>query len=189
MKINNEIITSKSNNLIKMLSSLKDKKGREENKLFMAEGVKLTLEAIEAGLPVKYLIVSKSNYNNVLDRLNSLGKLFYNSDAIVQSVSDDIFSKISTEKAPQGVISIIKHLDFFKYMNIIYKEDFFLGEAERAIFLCSVRDPANLGSVIRSSVAFGVDHIVLSDDCADIYNPKSVRSAMGSLFRVSDNGR
>ena len=50
--------------------------------------------------------------------------------------------------------------------------------------MCSIRDPSNLGSVIRSSVAFGTEHIVLSGDCADIYNPKTVRSAMASLYRV-----
>ena len=69
-------------------------------------------------------------------------------------------------------------------MDIIYKEEFFLKPEEKAIFLFSVRDPSNLGAVIRSSVAFGTDHVILSKDCADIYNPKTVRSAMGSLFRV-----
>ena len=48
----------------------------------------------------------------------------------------------------------------------------------------SLRDPLNLGSIIRSAAAFGVEHIVMTDDCADIYNPKTVRSAMGSLFKI-----
>jgi TrmH family RNA methyltransferase len=52
------------------------------------------------------------------------------------------------------------------------------------MILCSVRDPGNLGSVIRSAVAFGVGSVILSSDCADLYNPKTVRGAMGSLFRV-----
>jgi len=69
-------------------------------------------------------------------------------------------------------------------LDIIYKEDFFLEDFERAIVLSSVRDPGNLGSVIRSAVAFGATHIILSSDCADIYNPKTVRAAMGSLFKV-----
>ena len=74
---------------------------------------------------------------------------------------------------------------FYKnYIDIIYNEEFFLDENEKALALCSVRDPGNLGAVIRSAVAFGVDHIVLTSDCADIYNPKTVRSAMGSLFRT-----
>ena len=69
-------------------------------------------------------------------------------------------------------------------MDIIYKEEFFLLPDEKAIILCSVRDPSNLGAVIRSSAAFGVDHIILTGNCADVYNPKTVRSAMGSLYRV-----
>ena len=50
--------------------------------------------------------------------------------------------------------------------------------------MCSLRDPGNLGAVIRSAVAFGVDHVILTSDSIDVYNPKTVRSAMGSLFRV-----
>jgi TrmH family RNA methyltransferase len=69
-------------------------------------------------------------------------------------------------------------------MDIIYKEDFFISKGERVLSLYSLRDPGNLGAVIRSAVAFGVEHIVLSSDSADIYNPKTVRAAMGSLFKV-----
>jgi len=82
-------------------------------------------------------------------------------------------------------ISIIKHLDFLRQKDIIYKEDFSREACGRSIALCSVRDPGNLGAVIRSAVAFGVEEIILSGDCADIYNPKTVRGAMGSLFRVN----
>jgi TrmH family RNA methyltransferase len=69
-------------------------------------------------------------------------------------------------------------------LDIIYKEDFFIPKGERALSLYSLRDPGNLGAVIRSAVAFGVQHIVLSSDSADIYNPKTVRAAMGTMFGV-----
>ena len=69
-------------------------------------------------------------------------------------------------------------------MDIIYKEEFYFSDTDRMIILCSLRDPGNLGSVIRSAVAFGINHIILTADSADLYNPKTVRSAMGSLFRV-----
>ena len=69
-------------------------------------------------------------------------------------------------------------------MDIIYKEDFFVFEGERALSLYSLRDPGNLGAVIRSASAFGVKHIILSADSADIYNPKTVRAAMGTMFGV-----
>ena len=79
---------------------------------------------------------------------------------------------------------IIKYLDFFSKLDIIYKEEFFLKSDERAIILSSIRDPGNLGSVIRSAVAFGTEHIILSEDCVDLYNSKTVRAAMGSFFKI-----
>ena len=179
-----EIITSRNNQLVKWISSLNDKKTRKESGYFIAEGVKLTKEAFEAGLPIDYLIVSESKKNLKLDFLSVYENDSRYEKCRIVTVSESVFEKISTEKAPQGVISVIKHLDFFRDMDIIYKEEFFLKPEEKAIFLFSVRDPSNLGAVIRSSVAFGTDHVILSKDCADIYNPKTVRSAMGSLFRV-----
>ncbi len=99
-------------------------------------------------------------------------------------LAESAFEKISTENSPQGIICVIKYLDFFNYSDIIYKEDFLLSEGEKALILCSVRDPGNLGAVIRSAAAFGVDRIYLSSDCADVYNSKTVRGAMGSLFKI-----
>ena len=185
MYFDSEIITSRNNQFVKWASSLADKKNRKESGYFIAEGVKLTKEAFEAGLPIDYLIVSESKKNIRLDFLSEFENDQRYEKCRIVTVSESVFEKISTEKAPQGVISVIKHLDFFRDMDIIYKEEFFLKPKEKAIFLFSLRDPSNLGAVIRSSVAFGIDHIILSDDCADIYNPKTIRSAMGSLFRVN----
>ena len=184
MRIDREVLTSRSNQLVKWFCTLADKKGRKESGYFLAEGVKLTKEALDAKLPVEYLIVNESRKKIVFDVIDEHLKSSEYEKCRVVTVSDGVFEKISTEKAPQGVISVIKHLDFFREMNIIYKEEFFLKPDEKAIFLCSVRDPSNLGAVIRSSVAFGTEHIILSDDCADIYNPKTIRSAMASLYRV-----
>ena len=184
MYFDSEVITSRNNQLVKWATALSDKKNRKESGYFMAEGVKLTKEAFEAGLPVDYCIVSESKKSAAMEFLSPFKNDKKYEKCRVITVSESVFEKISTEKAPQGVISIIKHLDFFRELDIIYKEEFFLKPEEKAIFLFSVRDPSNLGAVIRSSVAFGTDHVILSSDCADIYNPKTVRSAMGSLFRV-----
>lgn len=184
MIIQADIISSRQNSFVKWAASLQDKKGRDENSLFIAEGEKLTFEAAEAGLPVMYVLLAESKVSKLKERiLREFSSLKYDECRLVV-IKDDVFQKISTEKAPQGVISIIKYLDFFKELDIIYKEDFFLNEGERCIALCSVRDPGNLGSVIRSAVAFGVDHIILSADSADVYNPKTIRSSMSSVFRV-----
>ena len=184
MKFFTEIITSRANPTIKWASSLLEKKERVEAQSFVAEGVKLTLEALAAGLDVTHIFVAESKKNTIFERLNDFFEDEKFNNCTVYVVSDSAFEKISTEKAPQGVISVIKYLDNFKYIDIIYKEEFFLGAEECAIFLHSVRDPSNLGSVIRSAAAFGADHIILTSDCADVYNPKTVRSAMGSLYKV-----
>ena len=184
MYVLKDIITSRTNPQIKWVSSLLDKKGRYESGSFIAEGIKLTLEAASASLPITHCFISEDKVDAYLPLVKqALASDIYEKTQIIV-VSKSVFEKISTEKSPQGVISVVKHLDFFTNMTIIYKEEFFVKSDERAIILCSVRDPSNLGSVIRSSVAFGVSHVILSDDCADIYNPKTIRSAMGSMFKI-----
>ncbi len=184
MFINKDIISSRNNSLVKWAASLSDKKGRMNEGAFIAEGEKLSFEAIRANLPVTHIFVAESRSDSLLPLLRSelINDRF--EKTVVYVLSDSAFEKISTEKSPQGIICVIKHLDFFRNMDIIYKEEFFLCDGERALALCSLRDPGNLGSVIRSATAFGVEHIVLTSDCADVYNPKTVRSAMGSLFKI-----
>ncbi len=184
MKIAENVITSRNNPIVKMIASLSEKKSRNAERMFIAEGEKLTVEAIKSSLPVKYVIIKESKIDSILPNVKAAFDKSLCQNAEIIFFADTAFEKISTEKAPEGVITVIKYLDFFKDSDIIYKEEFFIEEDERALILCSVRDPSNLGSVIRSAAAFGVKHVVLSSDCADIYNPKTVRSAMGSLFKI-----
>jgi len=184
MIIQEEIISSRNNPIVKWATSLSDKKGRDNAKSFIVEGKKLVFEALENFLPVSHIFVAESKKDLYFPEIMKYFKEKFLEGAKISVLSDVVFEKISTEKAPQGIISVIKYLDFFRELDIIYKEDFFLTANERAIVLSSVRDPGNLGSVIRSAVAFGAEHIIASHDTADIYNPKTVRSAMGSLFKV-----
>jgi TrmH family RNA methyltransferase len=184
MKLFNEKITSRNNPQVKWAASLSTKKGRSVARAFIAEGAKLTFDALDADAPVTHIFLSEDSAKKYIDELRIKGNksIYDKTEVIILSAS--AFEKISTEKSPQGIISVIKYLDFFREIDIIYKEEFFLKENERAIILSSLRDPNNLGAVIRSATAFGVDNIILSADSADVYNPKTVRSAMGSLFRV-----
>ena len=184
MKIFRDIISSRSNPTVKWAASLADKKGRCEAQSFIAEGEKLTLEALRRGLPVTHIFIVEGKEKRLLELLKPFNNDEKYLDCQVILLSEGAFSKISTEKAPQGIISVIKYLDFFKNMDIIYKEDFFISQGERALSLYSLRDPGNLGAVIRSAAAFGVQHIVLSWDSADVYNPKTVRAAMGTMFGI-----
>ncbi len=184
MNFFSEIITSRNNPQIKWAAQLLEKKGRDAARAFIAEGEKLTVEALDAALPVSHIFIEDTKFDAEMERIMRFADDERFADTVVFRVSEGAFSKISTEKSPQGIISVIKYLDFFRDIDIIYKEDFCLSSAERAIILYSVRDPGNLGAIIRSSVAFGVDHVIVSGDTVDVYNPKTVRSAMGSLFRV-----
>ena len=125
MHFDSEIITSRNNQFVKWVASLADKKNRKSEGYFLAEGVKLTRESFEANLPVEYLVVSESKKKAVLESLDKICNNENYEKCRFVTVSDGVFEKISTEKAPQGVISVIKHLDFFRDMDIIYKEEFF----------------------------------------------------------------
>ena len=182
MKINNEVLKSRKNPLVMWAAGLKEKKNREHEGCFLAEGEKLLKEAFSAHLPIKNILIAESKKEHFIALLSTLVNEKNVSDVTVNILDDGCFEKISTEKAPQGVITIVKHLDFFEKCTIIYNND--TVREERILMLYSMQDPGNLGSVIRSAVAFGVDRIVMSENSVDVYNPKAVRSAMGSLFRV-----
>ena len=184
MKIFRDIISSRNNPTVKWAASLAEKKGRTSEGAFIAEGEKLSLEALRRNLPVTHIFIMEGKEERILDLISPFGSLDIYENCQVITLSEGAFAKISTEKAPQGIISVIKHLDFFRNLDIIYKEDFFISKGERVLSIYSLRDPGNLGAVIRSAVAFGVEHVVLSADSADIYNPKTVRAAMGTMFGV-----
>lgn len=184
MRFIRETITSRNNSLVKWVASLSDKKYRNIEKSFIIEGEKLTFEAFDASLPVTHVFVCESKWEKNIERLRNYEKNEKYENTSVICVSDGVFDKISSEKSPQGIISVLKYLDFFNNIDIIYKEEFFLDHDEKALMLYSVRDPGNLGAIIRSAVAFGIKHIILSSDCADVYNSRTVRAAMGSLFRI-----
>ena len=169
-------ITSRQNDTVVWAASLKEKKYREKHSCFLAEGIKLVKEALAARLPVTHLFVCEGK-QTILDEIEPLLRM--NAPAVFL-LSSACFEKISTEKAPQGVIAVIKYLDFFKKTAKINKEDV----SARALLLSSVRDPGNLGAIIRSAAAFGTETVILSADSADIYHTKVLRSSMGTLFRL-----
>ena len=180
----NDILTSRNNPKVKWAASLSNKKTRGENRAFIAEGEKLVMEALDACLDITHIFISEKKKTEYLELIKSKSecKAFENTEVVV--VTESVFEKISTEKSPEGIICVVKYLDFLNNADIIYKEEFFSTQDERALILCSVRDPGNLGAVIRSATAFGVDHIILSSDSADVYNHKTIRSSMGSVFRT-----
>lgn len=96
-------------------------------------------------------------------------------------VSESVFEKLSEEQAPEGVITV---LGFLRELHRADGGDTLPEREERILIVESIRDPGNLGTVIRSCAALGIDRLILSSDCAELYNPRTVRSAMGALFRL-----
>ena len=173
----NEVIRSRQNRLVKLVCSLERKKLREELGLFRFDGIKLCLEALEKGLVPEYIFVCESRYDELRARIGQGYELTV--------VCDDVFSKMSDEKSPEGIITVIRLLNRL-HKTVKADEDgnidTQLGSEERVFIVESIRDPGNLGTIIRTAASLGVDRIVMTDDCADIYNPKTIRGAMGALF-------
>ena len=173
-----EIITSKQNPLVMLTASLADRKHRKKEGLFRFDGKKLLLEALDASLPLHAVLLRESAADTVLSATEGR-ELPAGCRAVL--LSDSVFDRLSEENAPEGVICVCRQPATL-HPHIGAGEEHRLPQTGRTLVLESVRDPGNLGTVIRSATAFGVAHLILSADCADLYNPRTIRAAMGALF-------
>ena len=184
MKKTEEIIRSRQNRRVVELCKLTDRKAREATRKFRFDGIKLLCEAIKNEIELDSVFLRETEavvlYEKYLEPLE--GRAFWDSVSVFV-LADELFDKISEEKSPEGVICCAKYIDKFQKNITIYNSaDFLRLENEQIVLLESVRDPANIGAVIRSAAAIGVDRLIISADCADIYHPRAVRASMGTLF-------
>ncbi len=179
-----EIITSRQNPLVMLAAGLAERKIRRREGMFRFDGKKLFREALTAHLPLHAVLLREGSADEILDFVRDLS-LPDGVRAVV--LPDTLFDRISEEKAPEGVICVSKTLDKIHKIVTINKSapDRNVIPAGKTLLLESVRDPGNLGTIIRSASAFGVKNLVLSADCADLYNPRTIRAAMGTLFSQS----
>ena len=183
MIFSEEIIRSRQNRTVVDLVKLSDRSNREKTGLFRFDGIKLAADAIRAGLEIPFLFLQEKNAEEICRFLSQKtgGDLERSVGRIVR-LDDDLFSRISEEKSPEGVICVAKYIDKIEKDDIIDDRFFSKIKNERVVLLESVRDPSNLGAIIRSAAATGVDRLMISADCADLYNSKTVRASMGTLF-------
>lgn len=164
-----EIIKSTQNKQVKyILSLIKKSKARKEEDLFVVEGTKMFLEAPRDFIKKVYVsetFIKKADNKKLLANTN------------YEILSDTVFEAVSDTKTPQGILCLIRQ---FHYST----EHIYIDETPLILVLEDLQDPGNLGTIVRASEGAGVTGIILSKGCVDIYNPKTIRSTMGSVYRV-----
>lgn len=163
------MITSTSNPQVKKLLQLQKKsKARNEENVFLVEGLRMFAEVPEERVEKVY--ISESLYNKKKQEL----KLERFS---VEILTDSVFSHVSDTKTPQGILCVVKQkkYDIEEFLNL---------ENPHFMVLDNLQDPGNLGTIVRTAEGAGVNAIFLSKESVDIYNPKTIRSTMGSIYRM-----
>lgn len=152
------LYTSIENSKIKDIKKLNQKKYRDKQNMFLIESKHLVLEAYKTGY-LKTLILEQNE--------------IFPLDIETMYVTNDIINYIGDTETPQTIMGICDKL----------KSSEELGN--RILVLDNIQDPGNMGTIIRSAVAFNIDTIILGDGCVDIYNPKVVRSSQGMIFHIN----
>lgn len=167
------IITSRKNEIaVKSKRLLSEKKLRDKEGLFGAEGFKLAEEAIAAGITAEYALVSETAEKKFPECAALLNK-----SCRVFTVSDEVYLYLSEQKSPQGIFLAGKILDKSQNLDRIL-------ENRKILMLDCVQDSGNLGTMLRTAEALGIEGAVLGAGCADIWSPKTLRASMGSVFRL-----
>lgn len=164
-------ITSVNNPIVKAAAELKKKKVRQEQGLFIAEGLRTVEEAVESKCVVQvfYTAIEDDRTRAVLEKAAEKNIPLY-------CVPENVLKKIADTDNPQGVLAVCR-------MQQIKLESLF-ATGEMLLVLDRVGDPGNVGTMLRTADAAGIGGVVLLEGCVDVYAPKTVRSTMGSLFHV-----
>ena len=141
-------------------------------------------EAAKRGARLEFLLIGESAYDSVSEKAQRLYDLDIEGlDCRITVISDSLFDKISEENAPEGVIAVAKYIDD-RHKDLAASE-ICVGQRERVLLLESVRDPQNVGAILRTAAAFSVDRVIMGKDCADIYSSKTLRASMGAAFALN----
>lgn len=161
-------IESKNNTIYKETKKLKDRRNRNKQKKYLIEGFRLVEEALKANANIEtifYIDDIEDKATDIINKYNYNGKVF--------KLNKNLFLEICETENPQGLLAVV----FMNDTNKVLNGEFYL--------LCDkVQDPGNLGTIIRTAHASGIDGIILTKGTVDIYNDKTIRSTMGSIFYV-----
>lgn len=157
----NKVITSVKNEKIKTLKKLHQRKYRKQTNTFLIEGSHLIEEALSSNWITKEIIISEEV--SVPETADNLP---------VTQVTKQVFKELSFTASPQGIMAVVE----------MKKDNAVNGEV--VVLLDAIQDPGNLGTIIRTADAAGVDGIVLGEGCVDLYNDKVIRATQGSIFHL-----
>lgn len=157
-------ITSVNNDLVKETVKLQQKKYRTQSGKFLLEGFKAIKEAFDFGIKLEHIFVDK----------NKIKEYEFAKDLVIET-TEPVLKKLSTTESAPTAIAIGFQKEYNK--NI-------LKNTKKVLLLENIKDSGNLGTIVRSAVAFGADAIVLYGESVDIYNPKCVRSTVGNLWKI-----
>lgn len=165
-----EIITSKDNAAVKEVQKLiKSAKRRAQTRTFVIEGVRLCSDALQSSAELQAVFVTQS----AMEKHVELAKSLCENAPRSYLVPERLFAAMSDTVTPQGVLCVCR-----------MKESPLQIGAGRYIGLEDIQDPQNMGTILRTAEAFGIDGVILSRGCCDIYAPKVLRGSMGAVFRL-----
>lgn len=169
-------IFSKTNDNVKFIKSLNEKKSRLKNNTFYLEGVKVVNEILDKAIDIMFIAYSKSILISTYggeELLKRIEKCNYK----VLDFEENIFRYMTDTINPQGVL-VVMNIPRYDLLEEIK------NEKNNILILDKVQDPGNLGTIIRSCNAFNIDIIICTKDTADVYSPKTVRSTMGGILNT-----
>jgi RNA methyltransferase, TrmH family len=166
-----QIITSKNNQAVKFVKQLEMRKSRKRENLFIMEGVRALSEVVKNGYPVHSLYYSIDIPNEeqaqLIEQLMKLSQKTY-------AVTDEVMAAMSPVQTSQNILAVLPQKKW-DTSEVLSKGRYFVS-------LYQVRDPGNMGTIIRSASAFACGGVILIGDCVDPYNPKVVRSTAGYIL-------
>ncbi|MDY5212877.1 TrmH family RNA methyltransferase [Intestinibacter sp.] len=170
------IIKSKDNDKIKYTKSLLKTKGRNKEKKFIIEGYRILTLALECDAKLEYVFINedfekKQEHKVLLEELQNKGIKIY-------KTLNKIFLEMVDTENTQGILAVLEYKERDLVNNISQDDKFVL-------ILDRIQDPGNMGTIIRTADSAGVDSVILLKGCVDIYNPKVIRSTMGSIFDMN----
>lgn len=168
-------VTSLANPIIKDIKALSQKKSRDESRTFLAEGLKLVIDALDRGWTIRTLVYAKAGKGKPL--VEKVAARTVAAGGLVLEVSEKVMSSITRRDNPQMVAAVFEQR--WTALKDIRPQD-----SETWIALDRVRDPGNLGTIIRTADAAGASGVILVGDCTDPFSMETVRATMGSMFAL-----